>query len=204
VRARRQAAEVSSSANAVLALQRSAGNQAVVEFLTARPRTAPTVAGGGSVSLHGDTRATYDGGTSAWAPRSMRRSRACTDCPEDNPCVHAVGQFSIRYHVDVDISMPAVPGGLTECQERNVRTFLRTVLAPHEQDHARRFRTYNGRTVHPIDFTGCGTEALQAHLQQIHDDEESKRQSDADALSAAIDPFNRTVDLDCEDTTHTH
>jgi hypothetical protein len=40
---------------------------------------------------------------------------------------------------------------------------------------------------------------LQAHLQQIHDDEESQRQRDADALSAAIDPFNRPVDLDCDD-----
>jgi hypothetical protein len=95
--------------------------------------------------------------------------------------------------------MPDMPDGLTPCQQRRVRAFLRDVLGPHEREHARRFHTYDGTKVHPIDFTGCGMQELQAHLQQIHDDEESQRQRDADALSAAIDPFNRPVDLDCKD-----
>jgi hypothetical protein len=40
--------------------------------------------------------------------------------------------------------------------------------------------------------------ARQEHLQEIHDNEEAKRHADAEALSAAIDPFNRPIDLDCE------
>jgi hypothetical protein len=57
----------------------------------------------------------------------------------------------------------------------------------------------NGTTTHPIDFTGCGTAALQEHLQEIHDTEEAQRHSDADTLSADIDPFNQPVDLVCDD-----
>ena len=150
------------------------------------------------MSLHGDTTAEYDGGTSKWTPKSVKRAKTCTECPDDDPCVRAVGTFTVTYHTEVTIRMPDVPDGLTECQQQRVRTFLRDVLGPHEREHARRFRTYNGTTTHPIDFTGCGTSALQEHLQEIHDNEEAKRHADAEALSAAIDPFNRPIDLDCE------
>ena len=191
-------ASLGTRANVLTALQRSVGNSAAQTLLTAgQPRH--TVHDGGNVTLHGDTTADYDGGTSRWTPRSIKRANSCTDCPEDNPCVHAVGTFTVTYHANVTIRMPDMPDGLTACQQRRVRAFLRDVLGPHEREHARRFHTYDGTKVHPIDFTGCGREALQAHLQQIHDDEEAQRHSDADDLSAAIDPFNRPVDLDCED-----
>lgn len=179
-------------------LQRSVGNAAARQLMTSGA-TRSTVHGGGSISLHGETTADFDGGKSGWAPRSVRRAKDCTDCPEDNTCVHATGTFTVRYHADVTIRMPDMPDGLTPCQQRRVRAFLRDVLGPHEREHARRFHTYDGTKVHPIDFTGCGRDALQAHLQQIHDDEETHRHTDADALSAAIDPFNRPVDLDCKD-----
>lgn len=181
-------------------LQRSVGNASACQIFTEPPRSTPTVHGGGpSVSLHGDTTADYDGGKSNWKAKSMKRASSCTDCPDDNPCLHAVGTFTITYHAKVTIGMPDMPGGLTHCQQRRVRAFLRDVLGPHEREHARRFHTYDGMTTHPINFTGCGTSALQEHLQEIHDTEEEKRHSDADALSAAIDPFNRPIDLDCED-----
>ena len=73
------------------------------------------------------------------------------------------------------------------------------MCSAREREHARRFHTYDGTTSHRIDFTGCGRSALQEHLQEIHDTEEEKRHTDADALSAAIDPFNRPIDLDCDD-----
>jgi len=181
------------------ALQRTVGNAAATQMLTEPRRSAPVVhAGGPSVSLHGDTTAEYDGGTSKWTPKSVKRAKTCTECPDDDPCVRAVGTFTVTYHTEVTIRMPDVPDGLTECRQQRVRTFLRDVLGPHEREHARRFRTYNGTTTHPIDFTGCGTSALQEHLQEIHDNEEAKRHADAEALSAAIDPFNRPIDLDCE------
>ncbi len=180
------------------ALQRTVGNAAARRLATVTPRQR-TVHDGGNVTLHGDTTADFDGGTSQWAPSSVRRANTCVECPEGNPCLHAVGTFSVTYHADVTIRMPDMPDGLTPCQQRRVRSFLRDVLGPHEREHARRFHTYNGTRAHRIDFTGCGREALQAHLQQIHDDEETKRHADADSLSAAIDPFNRPIDLDCAD-----
>jgi hypothetical protein len=183
------------------ALQRSAGNLAVNQLIATTGHESIGVGHGGpaNVVLHGDTTGSYDGGTSKWSPRSMKRAANCTDCPEDNPCLHAVGTFAVTYKVDVTIRMPDVPDGLTPCQEKRVRTFLRDVLGPHEREHSRRMHTYDGTTRHPIDFTGCGTDALNAHLQQIHDDEEQKRHDSAEQLSQAIDPFNRPIDLDCQD-----
>lgn len=180
-------------------LQRTVGNAAVNQVLTEPHKSAPTIHGGGpSVSLHGDTTAAYDGGNSQWSAKSMKRAKGCTECPDDDPCLHAVGTFSVTYHADVTIRMPEVPDGLTECQQRRVRAFLRDVLGPHEREHARRFHTYDGTSAHRIDFTGCGTSALNEHLQAIHDKEEEKRHADAEALSAAIDPFNKPIDLDCD------
>ncbi|HWM02099.1 MAG TPA: hypothetical protein VNP92_07145 [Actinophytocola sp.] len=96
------------------------------------------------------------------------------------------------------INMPGVPAGLTRCQQRRVREFLRDVLRPHEEDHSRRFRTYNGRTVIPLDLTGCGSADLRAQVTAIHDAEAAQRQATTDARSGEIDPFTREVDLDCE------
>lgn len=186
--------------SSVLELQRTAGNAAVAQILTKPPQPSPIVHNGGpSVSLHGDTTAAFDGGTSKWTPKSMKRAKSCTECPEDDPCLHAVGTFNVTYKADVTIKMPDVPDGLTACQERRVRSFLRDVLGPHEREHARRFHTYDGTTTHRIDFTGCGTTSLQEHLQEIHDKEEGKRHTDAESLSAAIDPFDKPIDLDCTD-----
>ncbi len=81
--------------------------------------------------------------------------------------------------------------------QRRVRDFLRDVLRPHEEDHARRLRTYNGRTVIPLDLTGCGSAELRAQVAAIHDAEAAQRQADADTRSAETDPFTREVDLDC-------
>ena len=187
----------SARARLMTALQRSVGNAAAGQLLTEPPRSTPTVHYGPSVSLHGDTTANYDGGKSNWKAKSIKRATGCKDCPDDDPCVRAMGTFTVTYHADVTIQMPDMPDGLTECQQRRVRAFLRDVLGPHEREHARRFHTYDGTTTHRIDFTGCGRTALQEHLQEIHDTEEAKRHSDADALSAAIDPFNRPIDLDC-------
>ena len=194
-----QRARPAERARLLSAVQCIVGNAALCQMLTQPHQSSPSVHGGGpSVSLHGDTTAAYDGGTSKWSAKSMKRAKSCTECPDDDPCLHAVGTFSVTYHADVTIKMPDVPAGLTDCQQRRVRAFLRDVLGPHEREHARRFRTYDGTTSHRIDFTGCGRSALQEHLQEIHDTEEEKRHSDADALSAAIDPFNRPIDLDCD------
>jgi hypothetical protein len=128
------------------------------------------------------------------------RAKGC-DCPDEDPCLRATGSIAVTYHVDVDIRMPSVPDGLNECQERRVRAFLRDVLGPHEQDHAHRLRTYNGTTRRAYSITGCGKAGLETEmstrLQEMHDTEAADRATKADDLSAAIDPFTRTIDLDC-------
>ena len=147
-------------------------------------------------------------------PRSLPRPRPAPlavgksghQQPSGNPQVRndvelvrlLAGDLVSAYAETVKISMLGVPSGLTPCQRRRVRDFLRDVLRPHEDDHARRFRTYNGRTVIPLDLTGCGSAELHAQVAAIHDAEAAQRQADADALSAEIDPFTRGVDLNCE------
>jgi hypothetical protein len=188
--------DAGSRAASLLDLQRLSGNRAVALLMTVHD-------GGGntpSIRLHGQTSGTYDGGSSSVLNRKVARTKGC-DCPDESPCLTATGTLRVTYHVDVTIVMPDMPGGLTDCQQRRVRTFLRDVLGPHEQDHARRLRTYNGATNRPFRVTACGNETLtddvNTTLQQMHDDEAAQRATDADASSASIDPFERDIDLDC-------
>jgi hypothetical protein len=185
-----------SRAASLLDLQRLSGNRAVALLMSVHD-------GGGntpSIRLHGQTSGTYDGGSSSVLNRKVARTKGC-DCPDESPCLTATGTLRVTYHVDVTIVMPDMPGGLTDCQQRRVHTFLRDVLGPHEQDHARRLRTYNGTTNRPFRVTACGNEALtddvNTTLQQMHDDEATQRANDADASSASIDPFERDIDLNC-------
>jgi len=189
-------AESVRQAAVLFALQRQAGNKAVAQLVTAARPTADTYDGG--VTLHGQTSGTYDGGVSRIDNSKTRRAANCRDCPPEQGCVRVTGTLVIDYHVDVTIRMPDMPGGLTACQQRRVRTFLREVLGPHENDHARRLRTYNGTTRRHFDITECGRDAAQQRLQEMHDTEAAQRAANADARSAAIDPFTREIDLDCE------
>jgi hypothetical protein len=183
----------------LLHLQRNAGNSAasgLVRLLLSGKGEATTEVEGG-LALHGRTTARYNGGR--WRIDQERASptEGC-DCPPPARCLHLTGNLVSTYAVTVTISMPSVPSSLTPCQQRRVREFLRDVLRPHEEEHASRFRTYNGRTVIPLDLTGCGQAELRARVTAIHDAEATQRQANTDALSAQIDPFTREVNLDCE------
>jgi hypothetical protein len=189
-------AEPARQAAGILALQRQAGNRAVAQLITqARPSAAR--AAGGGISVHGETSGHYDGGSSKVVNSRIRRAANCRDCPPEQGCVRATGTLVVDYHVDVTIRMPDMPGGLTACQQRRVRTFLRDVLRPHENEHARRLRTYNGTTRRRFDLAACGREAVQERVQEMHTTEADARAARADALSAAIDPFVREINLDC-------
>lgn len=177
------------------ALQRLAGNQAVARLVAVSFADVP------GVSLHGETTGAYDGGKSRVRGRRVTRATDC-DCPDEDPCRRATGTLQVTYRVDVTIDMPGVPDGLSPCQQRRVRAFLRDVLGPHERDHRQRMRTYNGVTRRPFDVKACGMDALhellESTLQQMHDDEAAQRQADAQASSDSIDPFDREIALDCE------
>jgi hypothetical protein len=184
----------------LLHLQRSVGNSAasgLVRLVLSGKGEAATSEVEGGLALHGQTTARYNGGS--WRIEHERASPTDScECPPPTRCLHLTGNLVSTYAVTVTISMPGVPSGLTPCQQRRVREFLRDVLRPHEEDHARRFRIYNGRTVIPLDLTGCGSAELRAQVTAIHDAEAAQRQAGADARSAEIDPFTREVDLDCE------
>ncbi|HEY7042959.1 MAG TPA: hypothetical protein VH419_04755 [Nocardioidaceae bacterium] len=185
-----------SSRQQLVDLQRTVGNRAVTALVAAYDGNGHTP----PIRLHGRTFGTFDGGSSSVQQQRVRRATGC-DCPAEDPCLRATGSLAIGYHVDVTIEMPPMPDGLSQCQQRRVRTFLRDVLGPHEQEHARRLRTYNGTTRRPFDVTGCGRSGLDTavttKLQQMHDDEADARAKTADQLSLAIDPFERDIDLDC-------
>jgi hypothetical protein len=180
----------------MLDLQRAVGNRAVAAMIA----TYAGNGGGNSIRLHGETSGNYDGGSTKVLDRKIRRAKGC-DCPAEDPCLRGTGVLQVTYHVDVTTVMPDVPDGLNACQQRRVRDFLRNVLGPHEQEHARRIRTYNGVTKRPFDVTGCGRSGLDTEvigkLQQMHDDEANARADAADKLSLAIDPFEKKIDLNC-------
>jgi hypothetical protein len=190
------AGDAGSRAAGVLELQQLSGNRAVSQLM----RTYDGNGNAPSITLHGQTTPVYDGGTSKILNAQVKRSKGC-DCPDEDPCLTGSGTLQVTYKVDVTIVMPGMPGGLTACQERRVRAFLRDVLGPHEQQHARLLRSYDGTTRRPFSVKACGRQQLdtdvQSKIQQMHDDEHNQRSADADAKSAAIDPFDKKIDLKC-------
>lgn len=176
----------------IVELQQTVGNRAVSIALRG---------GAANVNLHGETTGAYDGGESTVSPPKVTRAKGC-DCSDEEPCLRATGTISVKYKVDVTIRMPDMPEGLSECQQGRVASFLRNVLTPHEQEHARRFRTYNGTTNRNYSITGCGRAGLkselESQLEKMHGDEATARADATNKYSAAIDPFNKRVDLDCD------
>jgi hypothetical protein len=193
-------------ADLLTALQRTAGNAAVRHALgtgNLRPiavygeRTSASALAG-AFSVHGQADATFDGGTGKMVNQKATPSKTCTDCPEGQ-CMHVTGTLIVTYHVDVAVTLPEVPDGLNACEEARVRQFINTTLRDHENEHVRRFKTYNGTRAIPVNLSACGEADATAQVQTLHDTDEQKRQADAQALSDAIDPFTKSIDLsDCQ------
>jgi hypothetical protein len=182
---------------AFLDLQRLAGNRAVAQLAQNFDGDGRS----GSLALHGQTEPFFDGGNAQVRGAQVKRAKGC-DCPQDEPCMTGSGTLEVTYKVDVTITMPDMPGGLSDCQERRVRDFLRKVLGPHEQEHKRLLKTYDGTTSRPFSVKACGRsvldEAVNSKIQQMQTDEHDQRSADAEKKSAAIDPFNKKIDLNCK------
>jgi len=188
--------DAGSLAAGILDLQQAYGNRAVSQLM----RTFHGNGRSGSITLHGQAEPFFDGGNARVLSPQVTRKKGC-DCPQDEPCLSGTGTLKVTYKADVTITMPDMPSGLSACQERRVRDFLRNVLGPHEQEHARLLRTYAGTTSRPFSVTACGRsaldEAVNTKIQQMQNDEHDQRSAAAEKKSAAIDPFNRKVDLNC-------
>jgi hypothetical protein len=194
-------------AGQVVALQRAVGNRQVAQLLAnltaapESPRRSPDVAVGyGAMSgLHGRTEGTFDGGKKAIADLKTAPATGC-DCPPRQACLTATATLVVTYKVAVTISMPPMPGGLTACKQKRVAAFLAGVLRPHEQEHKRRFETYNGVTRRPVEARGCGRSGVKTEIdneaEKMHDQESTSREDAARKLSDAIDPFFRVVDFE--------
>lgn len=150
-----------------------------------------------SLNLHGRTRARF---SSSFRTVDLvtERGEGCTGC-RGRGCVHVTGTLESTFNVATTVRLPAVPRNLTRCQRENVRDAINNVLAPHEQEHVDAFNTYGGTVSTPIDMTVCSN-AVNARISAMHRALERTRRAEAKALSAALDPFNFDVDLDCEET----
>lgn len=157
---------------------------------------------GGSPNLHleGHTEANYDHGTFSTRITSQQPAQDCADCGGD-PCVEARGTLVSVFHAHPVITLPPVPPGLSPSVTRCVRRFITRVLAPHEQQHRRAFKTYDGTVHTPFTYHGCQSpEALNIFVQPIHDAIETGRAAHANALSDALDPFNVDLNQYCQES----
>lgn len=168
----------------------------------------PNVSGGGEreeVVAHGRT-LRLEGKTDASFSDSFRtvdvvteRGKGCKGCGKGG-CVHVTGTVESTFTVSTNVTLPSVPGNLSECQKQRVGDAINNVLAPHEQEHVNAFNDYNGTVSTPFDMTICGN-AFDARIRALHNAEEKPRRAAVKAASKALDPFFFDVDLDCEDKT---
>ena len=152
---------------------------------------------GKSISIKGETKAKYDGGTGQTQGLVAVPSKDCPACG-GKECISVTGKLIITYNVQTSVILPEVPEGLTECQVERVKDAIDNKIAPHEDEHVAAFSKYNGTAVVPINFTGCKAD-LAAYVQGLHDQDASTRQQAVQANSDALDPFHVMIDLDCED-----
>lgn len=147
-----------------------------------------------NVDVQGRTNANYDHGTFT-SSGSARASTGCEGC-EGQECIDASGTITSVFTAHPVVTLPNVPGGLTQCETNAVQTFINTTLRQHEQQHVAAFRTYNGRVRTPYMFKGCRAD-LDAFIQNLHNGVDTQRINAANALSDALDPFNATIPCNC-------
>ena len=155
-----------------------------------------------SVDLEGHTDATFGPPTFRTERERLGRGTGCDDACQPNDCLHLTGMLRTSYTTATVVTLPTVDPDLPACQRVRLQRAIRTVLAPHEQQHVRAFNTYSGVTNRPFRLTGC-RDVIEADrdtlTQQMVNDEDADRQDKARAKSAALDPFVAHVDLDCTD-----
>lgn len=219
---RTRSGQSSSDKHPVVELQRSIGNHAMqrlmrsefiqpklqdhtvdpaVDSVMHRPGVA--VGYGRTGNLHGKTVGTFDGGKKWLEKLKIAPSTGC-DCLGTHKCMIATATLAVKYNVRVTTTMPQMPGGLTQCEQRVVRAFMDNVLGPHEAKHKRLMETYNTTTRQPVEARGCGRDeaksALDTEAELLHAAEAATREKDAISKSDAIDPFFDMYDTSSCDT----
>ncbi len=150
------------------------------------------------VTVEGFCDANY--GNSYSAPGSSAPAKDCEDCTGEE-CVSNTGTVISTFTANPVISLPPVPDGLNECEQKAVRKFINTTLKAHEQQHVAAFNTYRGTVKTPYSYKGCAS-GLDAHTAEIHANVESARKAASDAKSAALDVGGAnifSIKCDCPD-----
>jgi len=150
----------------------------------------------GGVTLHGRTTANFSF-SFAWRDDRCKPAEGCTGCPSAQ-CIRCTGTIVITYRSAPRVFLPSVPRGLRPCQRRIVQDAIENILAPHEQEHVAAFRTYEGEEHIPYDLSGCRA-SMSPAIRHMVNSRESARRAAAQAASDALDPFNPTIDITCED-----
>jgi hypothetical protein len=150
------------------------------------------------LSLQGQTDADFRNRFRTAGLRTTRGS-GCEGCSEEE-CVRVRGTLVSTFSVATTVTLPRASDypELTRCQRQRVQSAISSVLAPHEQQHVREFRRYNGTVNTPFDLTICRSD-FESRMQEMHDDIATRRQETVQAASDALDPFYFEVDLECED-----
>ena len=153
---------------------------------------------GKSVHLEGATLPNFKA-TAKLLNRKATTSKDCGGCAPPE-CVHVTGTLQFTYSVGTTVTLPKVSDfpGLTPCEKKKVQDAISNILAPHEQEHVKAFKTYDGSTKQTFDQTLCKSEVNGA-MAGLLTAEQGPRQAAAQAASDALDPFNFDFDLDCED-----
>jgi hypothetical protein len=212
------------NAETVVALQRTAGNTAVARLLDGagttddadgegEPIALPAgmtfhrepeevVAYAAGPTLEGKTTATFDStGHFDPDPPKARAAKGCT-CT-GGTCMQVQGSFVIDYDSKPVVKLPDVPEGLTECQRKNAQKFIRDVLAPHEQEHVKAFRTnFDGTTKRKFDLKVCSAEELKEKIDADYVAElaarKQKAMDESDKLDAnGANQFTWDMDAGC-------
>jgi Domain of unknown function (DUF4157) len=160
-------------------------------------KRSPKKSGPKVLRFEAHANATYDYGGKGFRINGAKKelANACS-CREGERCVRATGTLGASFRVTTKSTLPSVPQGLTACQQRRVTQAIFTDLAPHEQAHVKAYRMYNADWFRPYDLTLCENE-LERRLNDIFENEERTRRTDAEAASRALDPHYVDVDLDC-------
>jgi hypothetical protein len=155
---------------------------------------------GVSVSLHGKTVANYDHGKPY--PKTFPAGTTVKRYEIGKTKVFdASGNVDATFKANPSISLPPVPGGLSECQAEAVKNFINGDLAAHEQDHADAFtNNYDGTVSVAFSFKAIPASKEAEALQSAIEKEDVSRINTANAASAKLDPWKKTIPgLDCDE-----
>ena len=114
------------------------------------------------------------------------------------------GDMIETFSVSTNVTLPALPKGLSECEAPIVDDAINVQLANHEQAHVDAFHNnYDGTVSTPFSETGSAAQ-VTAKLAARHAANKAARQAAADAASKALDPFQVDVDTTSCDKTSTN